>query len=253
MRLLSIGIWAPREWPGLPPVDYISSLVTDINVPDNQLTTTVMNWGQFLAHDIIHTPTYQTRKLPSSTDRSHWIHFHWNECFESLVNNTHIQCCTPDSKHLPAKDTHPLCFPINVALDHSFYSKFGVQCHSFVRSVIAPRDDCKLGFANQVKLVLIMTSIWSTSLNLTESTFGYISFIMVSSWIKIRRISTDLLFTVRRRVWLVRFASLKVVAWRPQSSTITTSFCPSILNVETVSVINTEANVLLLVIPTIYQ
>lgn len=67
-----------------------------------------------------------------------------------LVNNSAIQCCTGDGKYLSPERTHPLCFPIDVAHDNEFYGQFGVSCHDFVRSVIAPRDDCKFGFADQV-------------------------------------------------------------------------------------------------------
>lgn len=56
------GIWAAREWPGLPPVDAVSRTVQDIDLPDHQLTITVMHWGQFVAHDVTHVPTYRTRK-----------------------------------------------------------------------------------------------------------------------------------------------------------------------------------------------
>ncbi len=57
------GIWAPREWPGLPPVDTVSRIVQDVDYPDNQLTITVMHWGQLVAHDVTHVPTFRTCKL----------------------------------------------------------------------------------------------------------------------------------------------------------------------------------------------
>ena len=68
------------------------------------------------------------------------------------VNNSAIQCCTGDGKYLSPERTHPLCFPIDVDHDNEFYGQFGVSCHDFVRSVIAPRDDCKFGYADQVTL-----------------------------------------------------------------------------------------------------
>ena len=71
------------------------------------------------------------------------------------VNGTHIECCSRDAKYLPAAQTHPLCLPVDVAANDPFYSQFGVRCHSFVRSVVAPREDCKLGFANQVCNLLV--------------------------------------------------------------------------------------------------
>lgn len=66
------------------------------------------------------------------------------------MNNTAIQCCTFDGKYLVPEQTHPLCFAIDVSRDHEFYGKFGVSCQHFVRSLLAPREDCKLGYAEQV-------------------------------------------------------------------------------------------------------
>ena len=56
------GIWAPRDWPGLPPVNEVSRTIADIDFPDHQLTITVMHWGQFVAHDLTHVPTFRARK-----------------------------------------------------------------------------------------------------------------------------------------------------------------------------------------------
>ena len=59
----------------------------------------------------------------------------------------------------------------------------------------------------------------------------------------------DQLFMDRRKLCLVHCASLEEVVWRPLSSTITTSFYPSIPNVGIASATNTAANVLLQVTP----
>jgi len=120
------GIWAPRDWPGLPPVNEVSRTIADIDFPDHQLTITVMHWGQFVAHDLTHVPTFRA------------------------LDGQAIKCCTPDGKYLSPERTHPLCFQIDVPNDHEFYSQHGVSCLDFVRSVIAPRDDCKFGFADQL-------------------------------------------------------------------------------------------------------
>ena len=68
----------------------------------------------------------------------------------SAVDGQEIKCCTSDGKYLTPEQTHPLCFPIDVSPEHEFYSQFGVQCNDFVRSVVAPRDDCKFGYADQL-------------------------------------------------------------------------------------------------------
>ena len=67
-----------------------------------------------------------------------------------LVRGEAIRCCTPDGKYLSSEQTHPLCFPIDVSAENEFYSAHGVSCQEFIRSVIAPREDCNFGYANQV-------------------------------------------------------------------------------------------------------
>lgn len=71
-----------------------------------------------------------------------------------------IQCCTEEGKLL--RDTelqHPVCLPIEIPEDDPFYSKFSQHCMSFVRSIPAPRSDCRLGHGEQVKLIGIITSV----------------------------------------------------------------------------------------------
>lgn len=74
--------------------------------------------------------------------------------------NETIRCCTSDGKYLTPDATHPLCFPIDVGRTNEFYSRFGVSCLEFVRSVVAPRDDCSFGYAEQVRLVVAFSWIY---------------------------------------------------------------------------------------------
>ena len=45
---------------------------------------------------------------------------------------------------------HPHCFPIDIPINDPFYGPRGVRCLNFVRSMIAPRLDCRVGYAEQM-------------------------------------------------------------------------------------------------------
>ena len=45
---------------------------------------------------------------------------------------------------------HPHCFPIDIPANDPFYGPRGVRCLNFVRSMIAPRQDCRIGYAEQM-------------------------------------------------------------------------------------------------------
>lgn len=51
-----------------------------------------------------------------------------------------IQCCPLGSNH------HPQCYPIHVAKEDPFYSKYEETCMNFVRTAKCPQ--CKLGTGN---------------------------------------------------------------------------------------------------------
>lgn len=70
-------------------------------------------------------------------------------CFSA--NGSAISCCTADgSNELPHQFRHFACMPIVIPPKDSFYSVFKQGCMSFVRSILAPRHDCTLGYAQQV-------------------------------------------------------------------------------------------------------
>lgn len=48
-----------------------------------------------------------------------------------------IQCCPPDV------NSHPQCYPIQVAGDDPFYGGYKEDCLNFVRTAMCPQ--CKLG------------------------------------------------------------------------------------------------------------
>lgn len=61
-----------------------------------------------------------------------------------------IECCKPDGGIIPPELRHPHCFPIDILPEDPFYGPRRVRCLNFVRSAIAPRADCRFGYADQV-------------------------------------------------------------------------------------------------------
>jgi peroxidase len=97
---------------------------------DSKASHLLMQWGQFLDHDITATP------------QSHGF------------NGSVPQCCKPDqSGMLPAEQQHPECMPIPVDANDPHFSKRGVRCLHFVRSAPAPKDDCGFGARQQANAV----------------------------------------------------------------------------------------------------
>ncbi|GFY80108.1 peroxidasin [Trichonephila inaurata madagascariensis] len=88
--------------------------------PMDNVTHMFMAWGQFLGHDISLSPL-------------------------SRVNNETIECC-PVSDEDP-----PQCDPILIARDDPFYSAFGIDCLSNVRSMKCLT--CSLGPRQQINQV----------------------------------------------------------------------------------------------------
>jgi hypothetical protein len=95
-------------------------------------TMMVMQWGQYLDHDLTSTP--QTRGF----------------------NNSIIKCCSRDGKPLSEDLMHPDCAPIPLpGNDH------------FIRSSPAPRKDCSLGPRdpiNQVTSFIDASSIYGSTI-----------------------------------------------------------------------------------------
>ena len=96
-----------------------------------QFTMMVMQWGQFIDHDLTSTP--QTRGF----------------------NHSLIRCCSEDGTMLdnPDEFLHPDCMPIEIPTNDNFYSKFNATCMEFVRSSPGPRPDCSLGPRDQINQI----------------------------------------------------------------------------------------------------
>ncbi|XP_055618137.1 chorion peroxidase [Toxorhynchites rutilus septentrionalis] len=128
------GVWAPRvhsvSGKLLPSARIISAtLLADLDRPDLKLNLLLMQFGQFIAHDITRSSSIK-------------------------INNQEIECCSPDgSAALQGDQQHFACLPIEVPPNDPFYSKFGVRCLNFVRLELARGGNCKLGHAKQLSKV----------------------------------------------------------------------------------------------------
>ncbi|KAK2705306.1 peroxidase-like [Artemia franciscana] len=124
------GVWAPRKAKNgkdLPSARFVSANVFgDFNNPHKDITLMVMQWGQFIDHDLTHVPIF------------------------TFQNGSGIECCTLDGKAIPENLRHSQCYPIEIPSNDPFYSKFGRKCMNFVRSLIGTRPDCTFGYAEQL-------------------------------------------------------------------------------------------------------
>ncbi|XP_075973144.1 salivary peroxidase/catechol oxidase-like [Anticarsia gemmatalis] len=130
----SDGLQAPRRsifGSKLPSAREISSSIhEDKDAEAAGVTHLLMQWGQFVDHDV--TSSSQSRGFNGSVPR----------------------CCKDGGRDfVPAEFLHPECFPIPVPSNDPFYGPKGVRCLDFVRSSPAPRDDCALGWREQLNQV----------------------------------------------------------------------------------------------------
>lgn len=130
----SDGLQAPRRsifGSKLPSAREISaSIHENKNAESTGVTHLLMQWGQFLDHDV--TSSSQSRGFNGSVPR----------------------CCKDGGRDfVPKEFLHPECFPISVPKNDPFYGPKGIRCLDFVRSSPAPRDDCALGWREQLNQV----------------------------------------------------------------------------------------------------
>ncbi|XP_011300776.1 chorion peroxidase isoform X2 [Fopius arisanus] len=115
----------------LPSPRDISVLIhEDRNIPLASVTHMLMQWGQFVDHDI--TAAAQSRGF----------------------NGTFPQCCrNRGAEFQPPEFMHPDCLPIIVNPQDRFFGKQGVRCLEFVRSGPSPRENCGFGPREQLSQV----------------------------------------------------------------------------------------------------
>lgn len=124
------GISTPRESSGggnLPSARLVSSTISPegTHTQHPSLSLMVMQWGQFLDHDLTLTPMTE------------------NE------NGSPIRCCNYGYR-LPDENLSPDCFPISLPEQDKLYGRFFERCMEFVRSVYVLSDDCTLGPRQQI-------------------------------------------------------------------------------------------------------
>ena len=116
------GVFEPRsrqrDGSPLPSARLVSTTLTgDADVSDNRFTLSVMQWGQFIDHDLASTPTF------------------------SLSDGAGIACCA-NGQPLPEADTHPQCLAIEIPAGDPYFGPLGVRCMDFVRSLPAEAPEC---------------------------------------------------------------------------------------------------------------
>ncbi|XP_013778012.1 chorion peroxidase-like [Limulus polyphemus] len=113
----------------LPSARAVSSLATpDANVPHRTFTLLIMQFAQFLDHDV--TLIGLTRARDGSG----------------------IVCCREEILRNP-RLRHPACFEIAISRTDRFYSRYGETCMEFVRSLPAPRPRCSFGPREQLNQI----------------------------------------------------------------------------------------------------
>ncbi|XP_043244818.1 peroxidase-like isoform X2 [Amphibalanus amphitrite] len=123
----SDGIFSPTSSPTLPNARLLSETLMDYeSVAAQQRTLAVMTWGQFMDHDLAHTPIFQ------------------------LDDGHGIECCSKRNSPPPETPVHLQCLPITVRQADAFYGPHQERCMNFVRSVPSTRPACGLGPANQL-------------------------------------------------------------------------------------------------------
>ena len=101
-------------------------LLTDMHRPHPKHNLLVMQFGQFIAHDVTQSASVK------------------------LENGELVQCCSAKGESiLPADRSHFACMPIPVEADDEFYKNFKVRCMNFVRLSLAPTTDCKMTYGKQ--------------------------------------------------------------------------------------------------------
>ncbi|CAL4155757.1 unnamed protein product, partial [Meganyctiphanes norvegica] len=111
------GVSSPRtraaDGSELPNVrDLANSVLVDNDLPDQKYTLSLMQWGQFVDHDIAHSPG------------------------QTLDNGAGPDCCT--------NINHPACMPIRISSNDGFF-RSRTSCISFIRSMVSLTPQCSMG------------------------------------------------------------------------------------------------------------
>ena len=108
------------------------NIIPDVDAPSELETHNVMQWGQFVDHDLTHTPLFRLND----------------------GNSSGIQCCTEDgSAPVSRLVLHPECFPIDIPINDPFFRRHNQRCMNFVRSLPGPNQECSFGYGEQMNQI----------------------------------------------------------------------------------------------------
>ena len=136
LPVYSDGVWRPKvaESGGpLPSARLVSiNIIPDVDAPSELETHNVMQWGQFVDHDLTHTPLFRLND----------------------GNSSGIQCCTEDgSAPVSRLVLHPECFPLDIPINDPFFRRHNQRCMNFVRSMPGPNLECSFGYGEQMNQI----------------------------------------------------------------------------------------------------
>uniref|UniRef100_A0A0A9Z8J0 Chorion peroxidase n=1 Tax=Lygus hesperus TaxID=30085 RepID=A0A0A9Z8J0_LYGHE len=142
------GVNAPRSTDSrgrpLPSARLVSmTYASDSDHSSDNYTMMTMQWGQFLDHDLTHTPISRGE------------------------SGAGITCCN-NGVERPPNFRHPDCFPIMLPRIDPVFSPFGERCMEFARSLPAPRPECNFGpreQMNQITGYLDGSNIYGSNVN----------------------------------------------------------------------------------------
>ncbi|RXG73264.1 Chorion peroxidase [Armadillidium vulgare] len=122
------GVSVPRQSVSgefLPSARAVSLTVhRDKDTPHKHMTALTAVFGEFLFHDLTHTP-----------QMAGYI-------------GQRLKCCG-----INFEDFHPECYPIRLPDNDPVYSRIQEKCQDYVRSGVAPRTGCTLGTREQINQV----------------------------------------------------------------------------------------------------
>lgn len=126
------GIWLPRIHSAVDGSPLLSAretsriLFADNNRPHPKYNLLVMQFGQFIAHDVTQSSSI------------------------TLGDGKGIECCSADgSSILPPEKSHYACMPIPIDPHDKFYRTFNQGCINFVRLSLSPNSECKMSYGKQ--------------------------------------------------------------------------------------------------------
>ncbi|CAL7938603.1 unnamed protein product [Xylocopa violacea] len=126
------GIQEPRHMGRMKkPLPGARTVSVALSTPNDQAdvsrTLAVMQWAQFIAHDVSYTPM---RKMMSS--------------------GKPISCCLADGSSLSPRYLHPDCSAITVPDQDPIYGEHYVRCMNYVRSLPVLKSECTFGPVEQM-------------------------------------------------------------------------------------------------------